>query len=377
MLIVKKIFVISTIFLLILGVFFGIYTIAFKPQGGVNVANDDIKGSDTGHVDIADVVGQKMTNITSDSVVSAAFGPNNDTIRYVSGVDGRVWTMTLRGSNKEVLMNEVNGVPQSVKWAPGGDMAIAKYADGKNVVYNYATKTKNVLRDGMDDVVWTVTDGKILYKYYDAASKERSLNIAHADGTNWKKIADIPFRYASFVQVPSSILAAYWPMQDTDTASELLTVSTINESDPKKIFSGLYGADYLFSPNGKKVLVSSLSNGHVTLGIMDSSGANYVDLMVPTLVSKVVWSKDNKTVYYAQPTNLEQGNFVLNDYTTKKFMTKDTFYKMDTESGKKERIIDLEEIKEEVDATQLFLSPAEDVVFFINRANQLLYKISI
>jgi hypothetical protein len=372
---IKKIFIVSTIILLVLLVFFGIYSIAFKSQDTQQVVTKDQKIGDG--LDIANIVGGKMVNITSDPVVAATLGPNGDTIRYVDGLDGRVWTMTLRGSNKEVLMSETSGVPTGVTWSQRGDGAIVKYSNGEIFVYNYATKTKNKLRSGMDDVEWASTDGKILYKYYDEKTKERSLNIANSDGTNWKKIADLPFRYTEFMQIPSSILVAFWPMQDAQVASEIFTTSTINATEPKKIFSGGYGGEYVFSPNGKKVLVSSVKNGGITLGVMDSDGKNYTDLMVPTIVDKAVWSKDNKTVYYAQPTDVPDSAVLPNDYIDKKFTTHDTFYKMDVESGKKERIIELNEIKEKADATKIFLSPSEDALFFINRENQLLYKISL
>lgn len=375
MVIIKKIFVISTICLLVIGVFFGIYSIAFKPQSG---SREVITGKTTDDiVDVADIVGAKLTNITSNPVIAATLGPNGDTIRYVDGIDGHVEAMTLRGTNKEILMSETIGIPQSVQWSPRGEAAVLKYDDGQIFVFNYGTKTKVKLRDGMDDVVWSTTDGKILYKYYDDVSKERSLNIANADGTNWKKIADLPFRYTTFVQVPSSILAAFWPTQDASVSTEIYTVSTINEAAPKKIFTGANGGDYLFSPNGKKILVSNIKNNKLTLGIMDSDGKNYIDLMVPAMVDKAVWSKDNKTVYYAQPLDLPNDVTLPNDYINKKFTTHDTFYKMDVETGKKERIVELDEIKEKVDATNLFLAPSEDALFFINRENRLLYKISI
>ncbi len=372
--IIKKVFIISTILLLVIVVFFGIYVIAFKPEATQKVV-ENIGSS----VDIADVVSEKITNITSDSVVSAALGPNNDTIQYVDAISGRVWTMTLRGSNKEARAIEAKGVPLSVKWSQKGDSAIMQYADKSTYVNNFVTNGQNRLRDGMDDVVWANMDGKILYKYYDEKNKERSLNIANADGTNWKKIAELPFRETMFAQVPLSIFVAYWPKAQSSVSTELFTANTISEGESKKIFSGVFGADFLFAPDGKTVLISSVKSDKksISLAVMDSNGQNYNDLLVPTFVQKVVWSKDGKSIYYAQPTEIPTSSVLPEDYQNGNFTTKDTFYKMDITTGKKQRIIDLPEIKDKMDAYNLFLSPMEDTLYFINKEDHLLYRITM
>ena len=371
--IIKKIFIVSTILLLVLVVFFGIYTVAFKKDVVQKVQKDE-----GGVFDIAELASKELANITSDSIVSATIGPDGDTIRYYDANDGRVWTMTLRGTNKEVLNSEVSGVPKEAKWLADGNSVILTYDNGEIYTYNHATNEKNKLRDGMDDVEWAGASGKILYKYFDEETKERSLNIANSDGTGWKKIADLPYRFTDFTQIPSSILAAFWPKADVEVKSELFTVSTINESVPNKIFGGAAGMDYLFSPNGKNILVSSVdSNGRLTMGILDSKGKNYTDLVIPTIVTKAVWSDDSSTVYYAMPNDVPEDVIWPNDYDDKKFMTKDTFFKLDVETGKKTRIIELDDIKEAVDANNLFLSPSEDMLFFTNRKNGLLYRLNL
>jgi len=373
--ILKKIFIIASILLLVVAVFFGIYTVAFKSNNN-KISKNKTKVED---LNIEEMLSQKIMNVTSDPIIAATIGPDGNTVRYYDALDGRVWTMTLRGTNKEVLLGNMEGIPQSVKWSKSGDAAILGYDNGEVFVYNHATNTSNKLRDGMDDVVWGNMNNKILYKYYDQTSKERSLNIANADGTNWKKLADLPFRYTTFTQIPSSTRATFWPTADANIVTQLFAISTINVNNPKQIFTGRSGANFLFSPDGKNILVSSVSNNGAspTIGIMNSDGKDYNDLQVPTIIKKSVWARDGKTVYYAQPNNVPNNVTWPNDYNDKKFTTQDTFYKMDTTTGKKERIIELDEITEKIDAVDLFLSPSEDILFFTNRTNNLLYKLSL
>jgi hypothetical protein len=373
--VLKKVFIISIILLFVVLVFFGIYSIAFKEEQ-VKVEEIIQKGK---QVEVTEVLAEKITNITSEPIVSASVDLQGESIRYYDAVNGRAWTMTLRGANVKSLTKDTLGVPKSAKWSYDAESTILKYDDGNIIVHNHVSGVDNKLREGMDDVVWAGKTGKILYKYYNEETKERSLNIANSDGTNWKKIANLPFKDTVFTQIPTSIFAAFWPVADNNVDTELFVTTTLNESEPKKIFSGKKGADYLFSPNGEKVLVSSSIDGgkKITLGIMDSDGKNYIDLKIPTLVQKAVWSADNRTVFYAQPNNVSDDVVWPNDYNNKIIKTTDTFYKLDIATNKKTRIVELEEIKEQFDAVDLFLSPSEDVLFFTNRTNGLLYRIKL
>ena len=50
---------------------------------------------------------------------------------------------------------------------------------------------------------------------------------------------------------------------------------------------------------------------------------------------------------------------------------------MDISSGKAERIVDIKDIKDSYDATGMFLSPSEDILFFINKIDGKLYGINL
>lgn len=377
---IKKIFIISTILLLVVGVFFGIYSVAFKPKSQDVAVADDVGSvvQKAPEKSVVDMLSAKVTNITSENVLAYGFGPNNDTIRYVDALSGRLWTMTLRGENREEIALQTEGTPKTAQWSPDGDGVVITYTDGTIVTHEVSAQKKTALRKGMDDVLWAQIPGKVLYKYYDAASNERSLNFANADGTQWKKIADIPFRSIRFAQIPSSIFAVFWPQGTRDTVTELYQVSTATGGGAHKIFEGRRGADFLPSPTGEKILLSFTTDaGTSTLATIDALGQNYTELNVPTIVAKATWARDGATIYYAQPTDIPENAVMPDDYFAKKFTTHDSFYKMDVTTGKRERIVDLEEITQQFDATDLRVAASGDALFFINRADGLLYRIAL
>jgi hypothetical protein len=59
------------------------------------------------------------------------------------------------------------------------------------------------------------------------------------------------------------------------------------------------------------------------------------------------------------------------------FTSNDTFWKIDTKTGKSERIVALEDMVSSYDAVNLLLSPDESSLFFINRKDLKLYSIEM
>jgi hypothetical protein len=244
--------------------------------------------------------------------------------------------------------------------------------------YDRQSKKGTLLKNGLDTVVWDNLGAKIFYKYYDAATKKRSLNTANPDGSNWQKLSDVDFRDMSIAPIPSTSAISYWNYPDASQESQLQIIGAIG-GQSQTIFRGRYGGDYLWSPDGSQALVSSLGskdNKMTTLGLV-TIGGEYHDLNVPTVVSKCVWSSDGKTIYYALPGGIPDNATMPNDYQANKFTTDDTFWKMDVVTGQKERVIDAGDVSGKYDSSSLFLSATGDALYFINKIDGKLYKIAL
>ena len=374
----KKIFIISLILLFISLISWGTYIMIVK--------NKLPKPSEEKLINTQKQATQKpivtepnsvLFNISDISVSSASKSVNKDFIRYITP-SGKVMEMTPRGTNQKELFDiGMKNIKNALWSANNNDLILYSSTDG---LATYSEKEHNLhkLKPTIDVAVWSDINNKILYKHFNTKTKQRSINIAKKDGTNWKKIVDIPFRHVSFMQIPNSSNVAFWKTGDSFYQSKLQKINIISPNKPTLIHEGLYGADYLYNPNGDTILVSSVKTkggSDITIGIMNSHGGEYENLKIPTLISKTVWSNDGRTLYYAQPTNIPENSVMPNDYNDGKFNTRDTFWKIDTKTGKKSRLIDLEDLTEKIDATNMFLSQNEDSLFFINRINNLLYKL--
>jgi Tol biopolymer transport system component len=114
------------------------------------------------------------------------------------------------------------------------------------------------------------------------------------------------------------------------------------------------------------------------LGIANRDGGETRVLQIPTFIPKVAWSKDGKTIYYALPLSLPSDAVLPNDYYDKSLHSIDSFWKMDVDTARQERLIESADMEgKDYDSTEPFLSPKEDLLFFTNRTDGLVYKIAI
>lgn len=383
----KKVFIISSVILLVVLVFLGIYNFAFKEKSsGTKESFQDKEVSkivDTPSPEAQKIKEQgKIYQLTDEAVIAPTISQDGEHIVYYARSNGNVYEIALRGDNKKTISSANLAGLANILWSPDKNKVISTFEkDGRPVFYfyNFTAKTSKAIPERTYDITWTNLGDKIIYKYFDNKTKKKNISIADPDGSNWKQLAETSFDYVSIAPIPKTSLISFWNRPHGFEETSLQTVS-IAGGEVKTVFSKKFGADYLWSPDGEKVLVSSSEtkgSSKVMLATINKNGGEYQNLNIPTFVSKCVWSKDAKTVFYALPGSIPEGSVIPNDYKDKKFTTRDTFWKVDVTTGKKERLAELAEIKESFDAINLFLSPSENAFFFVNRIDGRLYGIDI
>lgn len=383
----KKLFIISSVLLIFVLIFLGIYNFVFKEMKIskellLNKQIEKIPESFNQSVSKKnEAPKEKIASLTSEVVVSPTISDDAKYVYYHSGENGNAWKMELDGSNKEKISQNILTGLVNVLWSHDNSKGISCFRNNhinKFYLYDYSISVEMELKEGINDIAWTNLGDKIIYSYFDSKTKASSLNMADPDGNNWKKIADLDTERVFIAPIPQSALISFWNYSSFNKETYLKTVSATG-GEPKTIFSGKFGADYLWSPDGEKFLVSSLvkkDSHEITLGVADNNGNNYQNLNIPTLASKCAWY-DEKTIYCALPTSIPDKAVMPDDYYNKKITTRDTFWMIDISTGKKERVIELEEIKNDYDATNLLLSAYESCLFFVNRLDGKLYRIEI
>ena len=377
----KKIFVFSASTLLIVLLFWGLYLWLFQTQN--NSSSYESNDSSLSLNKILPKLNDPTIKIIVDSaVLNPAFDADNQIIRYYSKETGQAFSVNFDGQSKQTLSDKSLIGLSSVTWSPNQRMVISQFNRSNNqpdfFYFNYKDNASQKLKNNLDTVIW-YNDNKILYKYFDSAKKERTLNVANPDGSEWKKIIDVDYSKMSLAAIPKSGLISFWNSPKSNEETKLQSVSLLG-GEIKALFQGKFGADYLWSPNGNRLLISHLNekNGSaLQLATTNSQGGEYANLDIPTMASKCAWSSDENTIYYALPTAIPNNAILPDDYQDKKITTTDTFWKVNIKTGKKDHLIAPEKITENIDATQLFLTPDLNYLFFVNRVNDKLYRLSL
>lgn len=382
---IRRTFYASLAIFIIALLFWGVYNLSFKRESATEETSATVTtGSSQNEVAIPkNDPKDSISRISDEPVIAPALSADGNSVRYYSAKNGKAYEIDENGNGKRAVSeNELIGLADAF-WSSDRTKAIVKIkaSDGKArfYYYDYGAGTSSPLKENVDRIAWQSTGSRIFYKYYDPQTQKRTLSISNPDGSDWSDISDIPFRDLSIAQVPQSGQVSYWNKPDSFTATQLGIINLAG-GESKIILKDLYGADYLWNTKGTDVLASYVDakGGHKPqLATTNANGGEFKNLNIPTFVSKCVWSKNDRLIYYALPGSVPDSSALPNDYADGKFNTTDTFWKVDLDTGEKTRLVDLDKMEKQFDATDLFLDSNESNLFFVNRVDGNLYRIAL
>ncbi|QQR77404.1 MAG: hypothetical protein IPJ67_04745 [Candidatus Moraniibacteriota bacterium] len=384
----KKFFIITAVLFGVLLLFFLIYNFLFRnnPLDGkvpnVAVIPNEPSASPPKQSDA--MKDQKIAPLTDGEGIVPFFDAKDRAVFYLAP-DEKALKETFLATGLPKTVVNFPFIPKDIVWSPDGGKALVKKNDTEWALFvrqnegGSGESMVSLLKPGIESPTWTSLGDRIVYKYFDATTKKRTLNIANPDGSDWGMIGETPFQFLEMRPVPKSSMVAVWNRGNAFERTSLKALPIVG-GDMREIFSANYGADYLFAPNGTRILVSnSIEKGSssISLALLNDQGGEYTNLFVPSLVGKAVWSKNSRFVYYALPGSIPAGSILPNDYYRKPILTMDTFWKVDVETGEKSRVVDPNDIDQSYDAENLVLDADETMLFFHNRHDGKIYRINL
>ncbi len=371
----KRIFIISAaVFILALGAFF-VYKFFAKEKPITINRSDQEKLQNQGKRE-GTKMGKLEAVMTGEIKGATLNGENNQILFYQ---DQKFLVSDFDGVSKNSVGAYPFGEVEAIDWFPNKRKAVVKTKEGI-FFYDLDGDSVSKLKSGVDVATWSATKNGIFYKYFDSSSKKRSINASNFDGSDWKVLVDnLAFKKVDLISNESTIESCYYPVPDGRQIGKIECINVVS-GDKRTVYDGKYGADYLWSKNGQKLLVSFAQNqvsNKLVLGVMNKDGGEYKGLNFPTTIKKCVWSNDNTHIFCSMMSATPEEAVLPNDWQAKKYEFVDTFWKINTENGKKERVIETDELNVQVDSESLFLDKQENFLFFIDRNSESLYRIDL
>jgi len=319
----------------------------------------------------------KIKPISQEKVLSPTINSDGKTVKYFSQANGNIYQSDFDGGSlKKISSVNLTNLMKAL-WSPDKEKIIGIFSDNnttKKYFYDYVSSQSSLLNEKMGHVAWAPNSKKIAYQFIDSATGQHNISVANPDGLNWKNIFKTRLDNLIIEWPSNARISLRQPV--SGLAQGILYSINSETGDFSKVLSDIFGLSVKWSPKADKILFSSTdSRGQgLKLSLTDESGANFKDLNLAGLADKCVWSNDDKTIFCALPQEISQNAVWPDDYYKGRVISSDDIYKINLETNQKTKIIGSSDTTS-YDAQELFLSPKEDYLFFINRTNGLLYSL--
>ncbi|MCK5060194.1 MAG: hypothetical protein KAR00_03590 [Candidatus Pacebacteria bacterium] len=144
-----------------------------------------------------------------------------------------------------------------------------------------------------------------------------------------------------------------------------------------KILGGIFGLTTLANEDGQKILYSESKNKKINLFLFDRKTNKIIDISLPTLPEKCVWSqKDKVSLYCAVPYSIQNGDYPDSWYQgTVSF--NDSLWKINTDTGETEMLYDFNKENEKIDMIKPLLNKQNSFLIFTNKKDLSLWSLRL
>lgn len=316
-------------------------------------------------------------------------------VRFVARENGHIYGTGARGGNERKIANTTIPRIHDAMWLSGSSL-LYRYIDD-TVVGNDAIKTfyaifneqtpsgtpgyvsGSFLPDNILEVAAS-PDGKQLF-YLRTTSNGVSGVLVDTNGTYATEVLQSTFSEWLPYLTQSGIILATKPSSDVPGYAYRYEPRT-KGYDP--LFTKRKGLTIFPEGKGGRILFSEYVDGQMVFGTHGESTVDEGTLVgsevthsVTALPEKCVWSRDDIHIYcgsfappssrYPMPDSWYRGQVELED----------TFWRIDTRTGTPDFLADPKIINKSFDATKLFLSPDESMLYFINKTDGTLWGMRI
>jgi len=325
----------------------------------------------------------KIKPISQEKVLAPTLSSDKTKVMYYAQRNGNVGQSAFDGSGLTKTSSAVLEDLVDIIWSPDKTKVISVYQDTLGTItkfsYDYETGKVSSLNILIQEIDWSPSSDKILFQYTKEAEDNNHLGTSKPDNSDWEIALQIEMKDVNLDWLGTETEIVYYEKPSGLVTSSLYLFNLVTE-ESTKVLSEIYGLAAKWSPQGDKFIFTKTNEEgkNLYLRVALKDGSAEANINVSTFTDKCVWSQDNRTVFCAIPKNISGTETLPDDYYKGNFISNDEFWKINLETAENTSLIEpWERTEETYDAIDLFLSPLEDYLFFVNKKDGLLYSIEL
>ncbi len=318
-----------------------------------------------------------ITNLNDAPSLNPVLDQNGSSLKYYNQNDGKFYKINKNG-DITVMDDKIFHNVKKVNWYPNNDKAIIEYPDGSNIIYNFKTKKQITLPKHWTDFNFSPDGNNIILKSIGLDPDNRWLITTDKNGDNAKIIEEIG-KNQDIVHTkwsPNNQIVAMYTKGIDANRQEVYFLGKNDENFRSMIIEG-HDFRPKWSKNGEKLIYSVYSIKDnlkpklwTVTAIGDKIGTNRKSIDVNTWPEKCTFANE-KEIYCGVPINLKDGAGMFPEIADN---TMDELYKINIETGKKEKITTL---KGGYNISDIIISKDGKNIYFTDKLTKRIHKIEL
>jgi hypothetical protein len=330
------------------------------------------RGSVAMDVKVPNSPDSKASTASSTTASSSATIPDVEA-RFIDRTSGNVYSYLAHSRTLTRISNKTLPGVQVASWTPDGSRAYVQFIASTNGEEHVSTYALNAAGgDGYlleNDLAEAQVAGSSTLLTLFPGSTGSVGTLSRADGSNQRTLFSSVLSAITVHPTTGDMFATNKPSSQLNGYAFNINRTTGSFS---RILGPFPGLSVLPSSDGKNIIYSYAAGGVYYLRLYNVVSHTSTPLPLATLAEKCAWTANGLSVYCAVPTNL-QGNLPDDWYQGATIFT-DRIWRIDLSQRIATLVLDPNQIgKVNVDALNLTLDPAEDVLFFADKHSGALY----
>lgn len=322
--------------------------------------------------EFAPEIKDRLTALTEEAVLGAGL-KNNTGIIYVAW-DGQINTIDFDGDKSEKIGSVPGERTGEVKISANGELIGLRQTlpsgTVRSVVFDAEKKNVRSLPQNTEDLSFDPEGRNIIVSLTETGAS--GLTTIDTDGLKQTRL--------TATKIPDLVLEWFSPnavalkTKPSGLAYGLLYVLNTKTKKISRVIGSTYGLTASFSPSGNRILYAKTdSDGRdLELKVLNADKKTEINLNIMSLPEKCAWSQDNRTLFCGV-INTEDNPVMPDDYYKNKIdVSSEDVVRINLDNGQTQKLIG-----GAFNVSRPFLSPDESYLFFINKKDGRLYRLTL